>query len=44
VVLNALRALGSGGRSEAAQSPHPKAEWPSPRGLFLPKVEVEDKQ
>jgi len=44
VVLNALRALGSPRKGDAPQSPLPKVEWPSPRGLSLPRVEVEDKQ
>jgi heavy metal translocating P-type ATPase len=44
VVLNALRALGSGKDGEAAQSSHPKAERPSPRDLPVPKVGVEDKR
>jgi len=44
VVLNALRALGSGRNAEAPQSPLPKVEWPSSRGLSAPRVEVEDKR
>lgn len=44
VVLNALRALGGPPKDDAPQSPLPKVEWPSLRGLPVSKVEVEDKQ